>query len=283
MDQNNIIKALQSLDKRIIDASRQFDEWSMIGEEYMEPDWIIESCFLQLLALSESLDLKGLYQMLLSEYSKVTTSKEGFSDAGTSSLNGEQYSKILSRIRCFKYALDGFFPDEPNITITKDILQLMHDIQYSITDPKVFNGTPKNENDVHLRIECILKCVFPDLKHKPTLSKQIKNFEPDTGIPSIHTLIEYKFLSRNGDAGIIADEILADTRGYTSTDWKRFIYIIYETNRFRKESEWNQLLRESGVPETTCVVVLNGEPLSITKQKKIKSTINTIMREDGTL
>ena len=61
----------------------------------------------------------------------------------------------------------------------------------------------------------MLKCVFPDLKHKPVLTKQIKNFEPDTGISSSATLIEYKFLSRAEDVGPLADELLADTRGIT--------------------------------------------------------------------
>jgi hypothetical protein len=113
-----------------------------------------------------------------------------------------------------------------------------------------------------------LKCVFPDLKHKPTLTKQIKNFEPDTGIPSIETLIEYKFLSRREDIATIADEVLADTRGYTSRDWNRFLYVIYETNRIRPEKDWNQLLRQSGVPENTTIVVLGGEPTRRKRKKK---------------
>ena len=101
----------------------------------------------------------------------------------------------------------------------------------------MFPIAPQNEKDVHLRIEAILKCIFPDMKRKPSLSKQIKNFEPDTGIPSLETLIEYKFLSRKIDVGGIADQLLADTRGYISKDWKRFLYVIYETNRFRTESD----------------------------------------------
>jgi hypothetical protein len=225
---------------------------------------------LQLLALAESLGLTGFHQMLLAEYAKVISDKEGFRASATTP-DGGLYSPVLARVRCFKRALDGFFPDEPIIAVTKDVLQILRDVHYVIADPKVFGVPPANETDVHLRIEGILRCVFPDLKHKPTLTKQIKNFEPDTGIPSVRTLIEYKFLSRSEDAGIIADEILADTRGYTSPDWKRFLYVIYETNRFRKESEWNQLLRESGVPESTSVIVLSGEPLRRSARKKAKT------------
>jgi len=266
MTETNIKMALSRLDELIQEAGTQLEEWITTDNEYLEPDWITESCFLQLLALAEAIGLSSYHKMLLAEYSKVSSSNKGFHDWKLSP-DREPYSTVLARIRCFKRALDGFYPDEPIIKITKDVLQILRDVHYSIADPKVFGAPSANESDVHLRIESILKCIFPDLKHEPTLTKQIKNFKPDTGIPSIRTLIEYKYLEKSDDAKTIADQILADTRGYTSTDWKRVIYVIYETHRFRKESEWNQLLRESGVPESACVVVLSGEPLKVVGQK----------------
>ena len=108
----------------------------------------------------------------------------------------------------------------------------------------------------------MLRCVFPDLKHKPTLSKPIKNFEPDTGLASIGTLIEYKFISRPEQVGSIADQILADTRGYVHPEWRSFVYVIYETQRIKPEAEWSLLLTSSGVTENTSVIVLSGEPAS---------------------
>lgn len=173
----------------------------------------------------------------------------------------------MSRIRCFSRALEGFFPKDRTTTVTKDILHILRDIHYVIADKNLFRTSPANENDIHLCIEGILKCVFPDLKHKPVLTKQIKNFEPDTGIPSYETLIEYKYLSRREDIPSVADEILADTRGYTSPDWNRFLYVIYESNRFRKEKEWNQVLKEAGVQNTT-VVVLSGE--SVRRKRRMR-------------
>jgi sulfur carrier protein ThiS len=262
--------SLQNLQKRIAEADSRFDDWARTGEDWYDPSWYIEACFLQLLALAESLGLGGFHQMVLAEYSKLSSSKQGFR-AVESTPDGDPYSAILSRARCFKQALDGFFPEEPMISVTKDVLQILRDVHYVIADPKIFGSPPANEADVHVRIEGILKCVFPDLKRKPMLTKQIKNFEPDTGIPSVRTLIEYKFLSRSEDVGTIADQILADTRGYTSRDWIRFLYVIYETNRIRKESEWNQLLRESGVPESTVVVVLSGEPVARSARKKVRA------------
>lgn len=290
MIQKNDVKiGLLQLDKQIQLASSQFDSWAIEGIDYADPSWIIESCYIQLLVLVESLGLGALQQMVQSEYLKTKSSKEGF-NLREHDFNGEPFSSVLGDIRCFKEGLDCLFPEKTITEITRDVLQILRDIHYSITDPKVFGRLPSNEADVHLRIEAILKCVFPDLKHKPMLTKQIKNFEPDTGIPSINTLIEYKFLSQSNDVPTIADQILADTRGYVSKDWKRFIYVIYETNRFRKESEWDQFLRESGVLESTSVVVLSGEPptqhskgKSSAKKLKSASTENSVNSPAATI
>ena len=197
--------------------------------------------------------------MAYEEYTAVKGSKHGFTEAHVDS-DGDPYSTVISRVRCYTRALEHLFPNVEQTTVTKDLLQIIRDIHYVITDTAVFQNTPGNENDVHIRIEAVLKCVFPDLKHKPVLTKQIKNYEPDTGIPSLQTLLEYKYLSRKSDVGSIADQLLADTRGYASKDWTRFLYVIYETNRFRTEKDWNLFLKESEVPSNTTVVVLGGEP-----------------------
>jgi len=230
-----------------------------------------------MLGIVEAVDFKELYKMISSDYGRFKESKEGFSQ--TKMGLDEPYSVCLSRLRQYLHAIRSFFPQEDQTKVTKDLLQIIRDIHYVITNKALFGGAPRSESDVHIRIEGILKCVFPDLKHKPALTKSIKNFEPDTGIPSISTLIEYKFLSRSKDVPAIADQVLADTRGYVSKDWTRLLYVVYETNRFKPEKEWRQLLLQSGVPENTSIVVLSGEPLP-KKRTKSKSK-NTRAQSEG--
>lgn len=248
---------IDNLSEQVGKASSQFNAWILSGYEYDEPDWIIQICFLQLLAALEALNLPELRGIAYSEFLEVKES--GFSKSEPDP-DGEPYSPVLGRLRRYLIVLKALLPRDNRTSVTKDLLDIIRNIHYVITDINVYGTVPQSEKDVHLRIESILKCVFPDLKHKPSISKQIKNFEPDTGIPSLKTLLEYKFLSRKEDIGMIADQLLADTRGYSSGDWERFLYVVYETNRFKTESDWNQLMRESGVPLNTAVVVLNGEP-----------------------
>ncbi len=265
----NIHEAINSLKTSIQNAARRFDDYIIYGDEWANPDWFIEICYIRLLAIIESLGLSKLHDMVLSEYLRTKETEKGFLASGVTP-EGEPFSIILSKLRQFLSAIEQFYPSDEPTRITKDLLQIIRDIHYTITDKELFKNVPQSEKEVHIRIEGILKCVFPDLKHKPTLTKPIKSFEPDTGIPSIQTLIEYKFLSRSKDVGTIAEEILADTRGYSSRDWKRFIYVIYETKRFKRENEWIQLLRQSEIPENTTVVVLSGEPPASSERKKLQ-------------
>jgi hypothetical protein len=257
--ETSIQTVVHNLDEQVTKASSLFEAWMLTSDQWTEPSWLIEVCFLQLLAGLEALGLTEFRGLAYAQYKKARDSPSGFTESGHDP-EGEPHSHVLATIRQFLWALKALLPSDKHTTVTKDLLQIIRNIHYSITDKSVFPDVPKNEKDVHVRIEAILKCVFPDLKHKPTLSKQIKNFEPDTGIPSLTTLVEYKYLSRKEDVGPIADQLLADTRGYMSRDWERFLYVIYETNRFRTEADWNQFIKESGVPPNTTVVVLSGEP-----------------------
>jgi hypothetical protein len=262
----NIEQALSVFGASISSAGSSWDEEVIYGDEWSDAAWRIEKCFFQLIAIVDYLGLNELKRMILLEYENTKNSAKGFM-AGSQTPDGEPYSKTLSKLRQFAAAVRQFFPSDEPTEITKDVTEILRDIHYVLVDKTLFRSIPRNERDVHIRIEGVLRCVFPDLKRKPTLSKSIKNFEPDTGIPSIQTLIEYKFLSCAEDAKTVADEILADTRGYVSKEWHRFIYVVYETHRFRPEKEWNQLLRQAGVPETTTIIVLSGEP-SKRKTKK---------------
>lgn len=270
-DQINIQIAIQNLNNQINRAFKNFRDWTLSDDDWFNPSWLIESCFFQLLAIAEMLSLADYRKMIYEEYITAKNSKNGFNVHGKNS-DGEPYSIVLSKVNQFFSVFENLLPNSDNTVISKDLFQIIRDIHYVITNKSVFHKLPENENDVHIRIEAVLKCVFPDLKNKPVLTKQIKNFIPDTGIPSLHTLIEYKYLSRKVDVGSIADQLLADTLGYTSKEWTRFLFVIYETNRFRTEKDWNLFLRESNIPSNISVVVLGGEPANkkiLRKRKNI--------------
>lgn len=261
---DNLSESLKQIHELLKNADQVFEKYpNRRRDEYdlpeMQIDYYIESAFIHTLVLLDKLNLSRTYDQFSGVLSKAKKAGFGESRMGVD----DPYLVWSSEIYNFLEAIGNSYNIHPfSNLVSKDIISILRATLYSITDKTIFSKPPCNEKEVHTRIEAVLKCIFPDLKHKPSITKSIKNFEPDTGLPSVRTLIEYKFISTQKDVKRISDEVLADTRGYFSRDWERFIYVIYETSRLRQESEWVQFLRESGIQDNTEIIVLSGEPIS---------------------
>lgn len=219
-------------------------------------EYYVERSFVELLILLESLRLTENWRQVaeMLELAK----KEGF---GKSQMGQEEpYLFWSDKIRMF---LDGIASihglDNTTASDIRDLKSVLRRCVYSICDTTVFSKPPAKEADVHNRVEAILKCHYADLKRKPALAKPIKNFEPDTGIPSIKTLIEFKFVTTKEEAKRVVDEILADTNGYKSPQWKNLLFVIYETRRVMPEEEWTALLRDCELGPNYDAIVLSGD------------------------
>lgn len=231
-----VAAALDSVTERLGLADTAFDR-SLQGDPYGEgnAEWQLQIAYAQLLTLAEALGLPELRADIARDFEAAGA--EGLL-ASECTPDSEPVLKWADPPRRYVAAIQGTYANEPSRTVTKDVESILRAATYPLSDPDLFDAPPADEATVHRRLEGILRCVFPDLLHKPRLTKPIKHFEPDTGIPSIHTLIEYKYLASSSQAARIADELLADTRGYTSKDWSSFIYVIYEAARIRPENEW---------------------------------------------
>jgi hypothetical protein len=260
---DNLSESLKQIHELLKKADHAFDEDRYRGsEDYdvpeMQIDYYIESAFIHTLVLLDKLSLSRTYEKVCDVFDKAREKGFRASQQGVD----EPYLQWSAEIYGFLQAIGNSYNIHPfSNLVSKDIISILRATLYSITDKNIFDKPPARESEVHSRIEAVLKCVFPDLKHKPSINKPIKNFEPDTGLPSVRTLIEYKFISNQNDAKRVSDEVLADTRGYFSRDWERFIYVIYEESRVKPESQWIQMLKECGVPSNTQILVLPGEPI----------------------
>lgn len=223
-----------------------------------EVDQGVTTAYLQGMVAAESAGLPQYLNMIRKKYAQATSSKAGISEIDRDPddrpyfLWGEPLKPLLK-------ALWSAFEEPATGRVNKDLREIIRGLQYALTNKRCF-AAPSSEQDVHDRAEMVLKCVFPDLIENPVLTKQIKNFAPDTGIPSHGTLIEYKFVDDPGKVGPISDEILADTWGYHSAEWRQFVYVIYETQRFKSQHDWQTHLRQCGTADNTDVIVICGEP-----------------------
>jgi hypothetical protein len=211
---------MHEADKALIERERFHEDARDLRAEYDDRiEFYVERAFVQTLILFESEKLDRTYAAVQEldreakkNYTHTTVYEADLWLTWTAKLGNYLDGLALSR-------------GEPLLrTVTRDLIDILRATQYAITDKTCFGHVPQNEADVHRRIEAVLRCVFPrDVIHKPAISKPIKNFEPDTGLPTTRTLIEYKFIGTDKEAKRVADEILADTRAYTSKDWDQFV------------------------------------------------------------
>lgn len=246
---NDVAPILASIRDILSNANTALDS----GED---PKWYLQVACLRLKILLEA---AGLLECLKSLRQIEEEAKNNWAATEFDDESGENYLVWGARLYQYIGALEIILGEPKTSIIAKDIIEILRATQYSITDKNCFQNPPASEIDVHSRIEAVLRCIFPDLLHKPNITKQIKQFQPDTGLPSIGTLVEYKFMANHGEEKRIADEILADTRGYLSKEWKSYIYVVYETKRIKPESQWRQLLREAGLKTNTEILVISGE------------------------
>jgi hypothetical protein len=234
----------------------------------------LHEAFTHLLILTEALGLTHTYEMIRKAYDDAIAQDGGIS-AWENDPDAEPYLLVEGTLRKFMSCLESVYGLKSSHAINKDIIEVLRATQYAITDSQCFSSPPASEDDVHHRIEAVLRCAFPDLDHKPPILKAVKNFIPDTGLPSLRTLIEYKFIQTKEDVKRVVDEILADTRGYRSNEWDKFIFLIYETKRLKRESDWNRLLEQCGTALNIQAIVICGETpshalLRKKKQAKVK-------------
>jgi hypothetical protein len=253
---NDPAEILASIRESLSEADLAFQRYGDPEWPGQDPEWPIQTAFLKTRIFLEA---AGLSEALKAIQEIEHQASANWLATVADPNDGEMYLSWGLKLRQFLRAIEPTLGRPEAGVVTKEVIQILRATQYSITDRDCFPDPPADENDVHVRIEAVLRCIFPDLLHKPPIQKQIKNFQPDTGLPSIYTLIEYKFIGDEKQAKQIADEILADTRGYVSTEWQQFIYVIYETKRIKSEKQWRQLLRESGVGLNTEVIVISGE------------------------
>jgi len=242
------------------------DDWFPSSRMYSA----IDNAYTQLMLMSEAVGLSHTYDQIRKSYDEARSHKDGLT-AVVGDPDGDSHLLVAADLRRFVAGIEAVYGLKAAHVVSKDIIEVLRATLYAITDLKCFKELPASEAEVHSRIEAVLRCVFPDLDHKPPIPKAIKNFEPDTGLPSMRTLIEYKFIQTTADVKRVADEILADTRGYKSTEWDTFIFLIYETHRLKSEREWNRLLHQCGTAINIQAIVLLGEaPTHKSQPKKRK-------------
>ncbi len=108
----------------------------------------------------------------------------------------------------------------------KNILEAIpasaHILKYSI----------QSENDIDRLAESLLLPLYPDLNSSPSLTLADSYRQPDSALPSIKTLVEYKIISTKEAKSKVVDEMQADIRNYYQQPWEHLIFGIGQSEPF---------------------------------------------------
>jgi hypothetical protein len=143
-------------------------------------------------------------------------------------------------------------PRDINIRIEK-IALLLENLPTLLSDLKYLFGVNmslkiKREIHLHNLIETFLRPQYPDLIHKPKVAGIRSGREPDTGIPSLNLLIEYKYMRRRSEYEKIKKAIAEDITLYRKPPWHDLFFVVYETENFFGQSVWQaEFLHLTGV------------------------------------
>ena len=96
-----------------------------------------------------------------------------------------------------------------------------------------------------------------DYCHDFDIPGVVKNFRPDSGIFSLKTVIEFKFVDSEEEFKRATSGLFEDSVGYKgSSDWNRYLSLVYQTNAFGTERQLES--------EFKLKALINWKPILVT-------------------
>lgn len=176
-------------------------------------------------------------------------------------LNSEPLGYLGEYIAAFK--LIAFGNRSPVQDYHKDLLERL--LKSTAVLLRKRNIVPQKEHDIQKVMRDYLSAAFSDYVKSPQISGFIKNFKPDGGIKSIHSAIEYKFVSSESELKVAISGILEDAAGYSgSLDWQYFYSVIYMTEPFEAEPRLKEELARVNTSKWQMIPVIGGNANSKT-------------------
>ena len=212
------------------------DEWEGITHdegdfkrEYLE-DYCKEA-YLTLLTILDKHQLIGLRDYCLTEWKKyekdlIKSAYSDVADMGYLAITGDFLYPVMSAIaNVYGSSQLSIIGENKKFPLEQAIELLAHSalkLNFKVID----------EASLDKLIEAFLTPIFPDLNSNPSLTLAESYRQPDSSIPSLKLLLEYKFIKNRTEIRKVIDEAQADIRNYAKSPWECLYIIIGMTEAF---------------------------------------------------
>lgn len=237
---------LDKIQDAIINANEEFEKVFLNENGYEE--LVINRCqeaYLTLLTFADKNNLTGIHDYLVKEWKKYENDlmASTYSELAEMSFL-DVTSNLLYPVYCSLVNIYERHEEFDDIE-QKDSFCLSKMLGFLPHTATKINYSVQDEGSMDALIEAFLIPIYPDLNSNPSLTLPEGSRQPDSVIPSISLIFEYKFLKSKNEIGKIIDEIQADIRNYAHSDWK-YLYIIIGMNKAysTKEKFEKTLLKE---------------------------------------
>lgn len=124
----------------------------------------------------------------------------------------------------------------------------------------LFNNhkVPKNESEVRNAILAVCSYSFPDAIREVGIPKILKHYKGDLGIPSLRTMVEFKFITSQSEMKAALDGVYADMKGYKHPDWETFYGVFYMTGPFYTQQDVEHEFKFVGADRSWTPIVVQG-------------------------
>lgn len=248
---------LDNIQNAIIHAN---DEWENSfyynsgGEDFVKS--YCQQAYLSLLTFADKNNLIGLRDYLIKEWKKyekdlLDTIYSESADSPFLKVTSELlYPVLVSLGDIYEQKDFEINTDTDSFSISRMIELLPHTatkLEYQVLE----------ESSLDDLVEAFLTPIYPDLNSNPALTLPEGYRQPDSAIPSLDLLLEYKFLKNKGELRRMIDEIQADIRNYAQDNWKYFYIIIGMDKAYiTKEKIERTLLKEPSSFKKIRVILL---------------------------
>lgn len=125
---------------------------------------------------------------------------------------------------------------------------------------------PDNEARVRNAVLEVCRYSFPDAIKEVSIAKTLKHYKGDLGIPSLKTMVEFKFVNSQTEMKASLDGIYADMKGYKHPDWEIFYSVFYMTGPLYTQEDVELEYKLVAAEKTWTPIVVQGPG-----QRKVKS------------
>jgi hypothetical protein len=223
-------------------------------------------------SLSRSADHIALYLELLGLNETRQKFLEGWAKFGgdlgkteswLSNEDNRLESKPLSYLSDMRHTLAALNPDQSppshDVRDDRDLVRLEYVLRCTGQVLHNIGINPAREQDIQVAMKKHLRTVFEDFTPTVVISKPITGFKPDGGVISLRAAIEFKFCDTEERLSTAVRGISEDLSGYSgSYDWTRFYSVVYQTQPFTNESEFQRSVKLSGNAEKWSFIVVTG-------------------------